>query len=133
MYHYVYKVCSPSGRVYVGCTSNFQQRVYQHKSTPCDLLKREIVKYGFKNMVITIDKIFWNREDALSYEKEMIQSFVMKGCSLNTQQDRDTNILMRIEPELKERFKQLCQVKGETVSDNLIRHIKQELNVKEDK
>jgi len=46
---------------------------------------------------------------------------------------KSTNIIIRVEPELKERFKQLCQVKGETVSDNLIRHIKQELNVKEDK
>ena len=43
------------------------------------------------------------------------------------------NIIIRINAELKERFKQLCQVKGETVSDNLIRHIKQELNVKEEK
>jgi hypothetical protein len=37
------------------------------------------------------------------------------------------NLLIRINADLKDRFKRLCEIRGETITDNLTDHIKEEL------
>ena len=43
---------------------------------------------------------------------------------------KDSNILIRINSDLKKRFQELCRLRGEKVTDNLIAHIKSQLKEK---
>jgi len=55
----IYKITSPSGKVYVGQTKNYKQRMSGHKSknSPCILLKRSIEKYGDKMIYEIIEEV----------------------------------------------------------------------------
>lgn len=49
---YIYKITSPSGKVYIGKTVNLKRRMSLYKGLHCKaqrLLYRSLVKYGFEN------------------------------------------------------------------------------------
>lgn len=53
----IYKITSPSGRVYVGKTKNFRSRLSRYKNLECKkqrLLYHSLNKYGFKNHVFEV-------------------------------------------------------------------------------
>jgi len=53
----IYKITSPSGRVYIGQTINYQKRIYNYRSLSCikqKLLLRSFIKYGVENHIIEI-------------------------------------------------------------------------------
>lgn len=80
----IYKITSPSGRVYVGVTSNFQQRLkwYKRKKIKYQrLLKRSLEKYGFDNHTIEILETFESYAN-YAHGKEMfwIRSFMSNNC-----------------------------------------------------
>lgn len=57
----IYKIESPSGRIYIGKTCDFIRRVYQYEYSSSDgqvLLSKSFKKYGFNNHTISIIESF---------------------------------------------------------------------------
>jgi group I intron endonuclease len=53
----IYKITSPSGKIYVGQTLNFNERIYKYSVSDCKSQRKlynSIVKYGWKNHTIEI-------------------------------------------------------------------------------
>jgi len=51
----IYKITSPSGKVYIGQSWDIKKRWYNHKKSPSNsIIKRSIQKYGFENHVFEI-------------------------------------------------------------------------------
>jgi len=77
----IYKITSPSGRVYVGRTSNFKSRMQDYKkknpklSQP--LIGRSLKKYGFSNHeVVILEKFKGDNEYSSGKEMFWIRSFM---------------------------------------------------------
>lgn len=80
MAHVIYKLTSPSGKVYIGRTNNFEQRMTEHKSeatrdrthTP---IYKSIRKHGWdsftKDVVATVE----TEEDAILLERTFIKKY----------------------------------------------------------
>lgn len=54
---YIYKITSPSGKIYIGQTVNFKRRMQKYKSLLCkkqSKLYSSLLKYGFENHKIEI-------------------------------------------------------------------------------
>lgn len=92
--YYIYKLTSPSGRVYVGQTNSINKRfsAYRNLGSNCEkqiLLFRSLKKYGWKSFKkeIIIDGIY--SEDEIS-EKEikLIKYFKSNKKSLNISEDK---------------------------------------------
>lgn len=69
----IYKITSPSGRVYIGKTSNFKSRVGRYKGALCKkqkLLYSSLLKYGFLNHEIEIIERFTSL-NSFANEREM--------------------------------------------------------------
>lgn len=50
--YYIYKLTSPSGKIYIGQTSNISRRFSQHKmnnNSKFSLIKKSIDKYGWES------------------------------------------------------------------------------------
>jgi group I intron endonuclease len=76
----IYKITSPSGRVYIGKSSNYKQRLRQYKCIQLkeqNLITRSLVKYGFESHNFSIIDSFTSNSDFAS-GKEMfwIRSFM---------------------------------------------------------
>jgi group I intron endonuclease len=74
----VYKLISPSGKVYIGITNSFNRRMKEHNKCSSDtVLSRAILKYGFEN---------FNKEILLFgssvYCQEMEIAFIKKWNSI---------------------------------------------------
>ena len=70
----IYKITSPSGRVYVGKTSNFKRRISQYRCLACVcqwVLLRSFKKYGFENHIIEVIEEF-NSDIKYADGKEMM-------------------------------------------------------------
>ncbi len=53
----IYKIVSPSGKVYIGQTSNLQKRMSRYRTNSCKsqkMLYNSLVKYGFDNHLINV-------------------------------------------------------------------------------
>ena len=76
----IYKITSPSNRVYIGLTSNLKQRVYNYKMCYCKhqkMLFFSIKKYGFDNHLIeTIDTFKSDAKYAYGKEIFWIKSYM---------------------------------------------------------
>ncbi len=80
MEHVIYKLTSPSGKIYIGRTNNFQDRMAQHKH--CALVKKmdnslykAMRKYGWENFVKEIVATASNQESAQLLEEVLIKQF----------------------------------------------------------
>jgi len=53
----IYKITSPSGKMYIGQTINFERRMSEYKNLKCKsqkALHRSLIKYGFENHLVDI-------------------------------------------------------------------------------
>lgn len=53
----IYKITSPSGRIYIGQTINYKKRIYKYKILQCKSQRKlynSFMKYGFKNHIIEL-------------------------------------------------------------------------------
>jgi len=80
----IYKITSPSGRVYIGKSYNFTNRLNQykngsHKNQP--IIYRSIKKYGFNNHKIdVIDRFNSDKIFAAGKERFWIRSYMSNIC-----------------------------------------------------
>lgn len=81
----IYKITSPSGRIYIGKTSNYKSRILHYKNITCKcqaILYKSLKKYGYNNHIIEIidefcsnngyangKEIFWIRSYMSNYSK----------------------------------------------------------------
>ena len=86
MEHIIYKLTSPSGKVYIGRTHNFQDRMAQHKyeaktNRKGFTLYKAIRKYGWDNFTKEIIATAPTQETAQILEEALIKQFnsVKKG------------------------------------------------------
>lgn len=73
MKYYVYTITSPSGKIYVGCSTNPQHRFYNHAKAPTKI-GAAIRKYGKCNCELVIVEEFYSRACALRFESSLIES-----------------------------------------------------------
>lgn len=78
---WIYKIVSPSGRTYVGITTNITNRIrqYKNKCHSQHLVNRSMVKYGWENHEFSILEEFESTSD-FAYGKEM---FWIRGYMSN--------------------------------------------------
>lgn len=86
--HVVYKITSPSGKVYIGITGNIRNRfrIYQNKQKPLykqHKLCKSILKYGFDSFKKEIIYEGLTIEEAYSREIEEIKKYKDQKISLN--------------------------------------------------
>jgi group I intron endonuclease len=80
MEHVIYKLTSPSGKVYIGRTQNFEDRMAQHKyevknSRKEYTLYKAIRKYGWENFTKEIIATAPSQEAAQLLEEALIKQF----------------------------------------------------------
>jgi len=88
MEHVIYKLTSPSGKIYIGRTSEFKQRMKSHKYnalTKCanNSLYRAIRKYGWDNFTKEIIATAPTQETAQFLEEVLIKQFDSVKCGYN--------------------------------------------------
>ena len=85
----IYKIESPSGRIYIGKTNDFKTRMRRYSSSNCKaqkLVYASILKYGFKaHEVNIIDEFEGSPSDVSSKEMFWIRSFMSNNCKYPTQ------------------------------------------------
>jgi group I intron endonuclease len=86
--HYIYKLTSPNGKIYIGQTNNFNGRLAEHKSNAKwrkTKLYNSIRKYGWDNFTKEIIGTTETKENANLLEESLIQKFKATGHNgLNT-------------------------------------------------
>jgi group I intron endonuclease len=106
---YIYKLTSPSGKIYIGRTCNFEQRMIEHKAGAKKIkhrsLYKAIRKYGWENFSKEIIADCNNEETAQIIEEGLIKQFdsVKKGYN-DTYGGNGRNI-WKDNPELLEKLK----------------------------
>lgn len=80
----IYKIVSPSGRVYVGVTCNYKRRMSDYRTVRFrsqPLLKNSFNKYGFeKHTISVVETVDGNINQALSLEMFWIRSYMSNNC-----------------------------------------------------
>lgn len=82
----IYKITSPSGRVYIGQTKNFHNRMYVYKINSCKSqtkLYNSFKKYGFDNHTVDVLEICENLKSANISESFFINQFNCLKNGLN--------------------------------------------------
>lgn len=85
MYH-IYKITSPSEKIYIGFTSNIAKRTTSYKHLSCKsqtLLYNSLKKYGWEAHKFEIISSFENKNDAELCEIEQIYKYKLLKISLN--------------------------------------------------
>lgn len=80
MEHIIYKLTSPSGKIYIGRTNNFEDRMAQHKYESTILKKkyplyRAIRKYGWENFTKEMIATSPSEQSAQLLEELLIKQF----------------------------------------------------------
>ncbi len=86
----VYKITNPSGRYYIGLTTNFKRRMRNYNNQPCKsqkVIKRSLDKYGFKNHKVEILDEF-DSDKNYAFGKEM---FYIRSYMSNASKYKDCN------------------------------------------
>jgi len=72
----VYKHTCPDGKSYIGITSNYENRCFQHqKSKSCRAFSEAVMFFGWDNIKHEILMENLSKDDALSYESNLIHSY----------------------------------------------------------
>jgi len=75
---FIYKITSPTGKIYIGQTFNFERRMSSYRSGDCKnqkILFRSLIKYGFKNHKVEIIDNRDSIKELLNLEKFYIELF----------------------------------------------------------
>lgn len=122
---YIYKITNPNGRVYIGKTLNYSQRLRQYKCIQLKrqaLITRSLLKYGFdKHQFEVIDSFIGTSEDCSSKEMFWIRSYMSNSCKFPMQ--KGMNMTDGGEGVLgikrSEEYKEQCRVRniGKKLSD----------------
>lgn len=86
MKYFIYKITSPSGKIYIGQTKNIESRYRSYKAANCKsqkIIYNSIIKYGFKSHLFTILHKGLSKEKADELEIFYINFFKNKKVSLN--------------------------------------------------
>jgi len=87
--HYIYKLTSPSGKVYIGRAVHFKKRMQTHKHTAKSGVKRPLYdairKYGWENFLKEVIDIAEGNEAAYALELKYIKQFdsINKGYNVS--------------------------------------------------
>jgi len=109
----LYQLVSPSGKRYVGITSDFDRRMKQHSWTNHKHLKSEFEKHDIDDFTI-LKTNFDNKEKALRAETKLIRSYNKKGISLN-KNNASSVVGVKTTKELKADVKIKCAREGKTI------------------
>jgi group I intron endonuclease len=102
----IYKITSPSNKIYIGQTINFERRLSEYKNLECKTqlkLYSSLVKYGFENHVFEILEIC-SIEDANFRERHYQEFFDVlskKGLNLKYQSTTDKKCIYSEETKQK--------------------------------
>jgi predicted GIY-YIG superfamily endonuclease len=83
---YIYKITSPSGKIYIGITKDINRRFKSYEKLRCKnqiFLYNSILKYGWENHIKEILFTFNNKLQGLNKEKRLIKKFKKLNISLN--------------------------------------------------
>lgn len=100
--YYIYKITSPSGKVYIGQTKNLQNRLAYYKWLGKRLEKqpkifRSLKKYGWKNHTFEILLEGLSKNEANEKEIENIEIYMKNNISLNcTKGGNNVSVYMTI-------------------------------------
>lgn len=114
----IYKITSPSDRVYIGKSSDFNKRLYSYRNGHCvkqRLLYNSLKKYGFENHTIEcIDSFSGSNDYANDKEMFWIRSFMSnnhkwdkRGMNLTDGGDGTIGLRMSIEAKNKMSLKKI--------------------------
>lgn len=105
--YWVYKLTSPSKRVYIGITSNIIKRFGCYKNLFTEgqpFLHKSLLKYGFENFNKEILHIGLSKNEAKSLEIEYVAIYKKKRISLNLTDGGDTGNHLRGEKNRKSKI-----------------------------
>ena len=136
----VYQITIPGGMVYVGKTKSPKRRLTRNGY----IAHPEITeKFDVSDIVIVFSDL--SDDVARLIEALLIRHYKSLGVSLNIHENlsvfesipkmdkyalHDTEITLPMNSALLKRFQELCRLRGEKVTDNLIAHIKSQLKEK---
>lgn len=75
---YIYKITSPSNRIYIGKTTNLKKRIIYYSNSHCKaqkILYESIKKYGWDNHILEVIKEVDNIENLNNLEIEFIEKY----------------------------------------------------------
>jgi predicted GIY-YIG superfamily endonuclease len=83
----VYKILSPSGKIYIGVTNNLDRRIYEHKSDFKNrkqqiALHHSFSKYDFENHTFFVVKDNMSKKVAYLLEKSLIKNLQLKNSKI---------------------------------------------------
>lgn len=81
----IYKITSPSGRIYIGLSYNIEQRWRAHRSgaSRCHTLKNSFKKYGFENHQLSVlHELPEDVSEEIICEYEMLYIHLYKECGV---------------------------------------------------
>jgi group I intron endonuclease len=110
MEHVIYKLTSPSGKMYIGRTRNFNTRMADHKHNALvknqkNSLYKAIRKYGWDTFTKEIIATVVSEESAQLLEEMLIQKFNSVKCGYNDTYVGGGGDLLKNQPEKIEKFK----------------------------
>ena len=131
----IYKITSPSGKIYIGQSINIERRFNQYKKLMCKkqpILYRSFLKYGVENHIFEI--IEECKIEQLNYKERYYQDLfnVVSVTGLNCTL-QETNILPRvISEETREKMSNriISQETKDKIAKTLLGHVGHFLNKK---
>ena len=97
IYYYIYKITSPSGRVYIGQTISLEQRLFKYKTNNCKQQPKifnSIKKYGWdKHLFEIIEELSDDRNLLNEREKYWIEYFDSMNKGLNCTGGADSKLI----------------------------------------
>jgi predicted GIY-YIG superfamily endonuclease len=83
----IYKIQSPSNKIYIGVTNDFNRRMNEHKSDFKNRLQKialhhSFTKYGFENHIFSIIKTNMNKKIAYLLEKSLIKNLQLTNSKI---------------------------------------------------
>ncbi|MGL5050880.1 MAG: GIY-YIG nuclease family protein [Fusobacteriaceae bacterium] len=130
MKEYIYEILFPNKKVYIGKTNDLARRWEQHKKEANKGNQLKVYKamrhFGIVNCIF--QKIDEAPKDVIfEVEKDYIKESNSCEDGYNTQGDMETNILVRLDKELKEKSKKLALKKGVTLSELVRKFLEKEV------
>jgi group I intron endonuclease len=105
----VYKITSPSGRIYIGSTKNYKLRVNKYKKLYCPKqykLYKSFLKYGTENHIF---EVIWQGSIEEMYKQEAIlgrlHNVLDKDLGLNLRLPKESDIYSCMSEETRQKLK----------------------------
>lgn len=110
MTHFIYKITSPIGKIYIGCTNNFKRRFIRYRCLDCKnqpLVYESFIEYGFEKHIFEV------MQECETIDKEERESFwgmtfdVLGEMGLNCSLPKSKHDYPRLRNELIDKLKVL--------------------------